>query len=465
MQCEKPILFQYLSADFNFDHDDSEFIRDKVLLDMLNSRKRCFFSVDPLAQSNMSESLLEMIDKERKADELDLAYDFHLNRTLSFDYLFTRGYLKRTRSQTRVDTFNKLRSLGYKVRTNIVRCRKCRSCLALASKELGLRMAHELESHKEACWLTITYDNDHCDVNKSPALYKLILSLLKKVKTIIHHNPSGVFRKKYTYAQIASWLRKKKGQIKLQPNVLDYFQIQDFLKLFRKSIDRKIRYSVVGEYGEKNGRMHWHMFVYGWQPSDLKVTRRRRSSRDGVKKFCYESPFLTKLWKKGFINVDVGLSSASAYYTSNYCLKKFNAKNSDRAPIFRQSLGLGKDWLVSNLKKILSGDLIDINIPKKDGSCLSFERKKVPVPSSYINFIKRVLDRRKDYDGVSERRLKLREIFYKVADRKVWFSFFLNRSNMALEKAKDYNWKKSVDSALFWVSNCFNDFSRRQLEV
>ena len=51
--------------------------------------------------------------------------------------------------------------------------------------------------------------------------------------------------------------------------ILLYTDVQKFLKRLRKAYRGKLRYFVAGEYGEQTARPHYHMILYGWQPTDL----------------------------------------------------------------------------------------------------------------------------------------------------------------------------------------------------
>lgn len=455
MECESPLLFQRFCRDLDLDLSDEAFVQDSRLIHTLDHRRNVFHKTDP------STAVLNSHLPRTREEFLE----YSTERSLPYDPYFGKLYRNVTKKPFRFRDYRDLEEKGFTVKTNLIRCRKCRSCLMLASKELGLRMVHELQAHKEACWLTLTYNDKYCDVTKDPTYFISLLDKIKEQKSLLNNSQDPITREQARVTLKA--LKAEKNKIKRNPNVLDYDQIQDFLKNLRNHVQRKynkkIRFSVVGEYGTKNGRMHWHMFIYGWQPDDLTTSLKDRSSYENTNGKCKVSPFLSKLWHRGFVNVDVGLSAAAAYYTSNYCLKKIDSKDKKK-PIFRHSLGLGRDWLLSNLKKILSGELITFKRPIRNGSSINYETKKVPVPSSYIAFIRRLIDKRKDFEGVSERKKRLREKLFSVASRDTWLAFFVARSKMALERVLNFDWRKVQDSSLFWFKKLYNDPNRRRLE-
>jgi len=95
-----------------------------------------------------------------------------------------------------------------------------------------------------------------------------------------------------------------------------HFQL--FMKQLRKHLDGKgVRYFHAGEYGEENGRPHYHVALFGVDFADKILI----SERDGIK--LYTSPTLESLWGRGFVTIGE-LTYESAAYIARYCLKKVN---------------------------------------------------------------------------------------------------------------------------------------------
>lgn len=93
-----------------------------------------------------------------------------------------------------------------------VPCGKCYLCRLERSKEWSLRMYHELSITPIASFVTLTYDNAHLP-------------------------PNGTLVKA---------------------------DAQKFLKRLRKKVEpNKIRYFLIGEYGDKTQRPHYHAILYG----------------------------------------------------------------------------------------------------------------------------------------------------------------------------------------------------------
>lgn len=96
-----------------------------------------------------------------------------------------------------------------------VPCGHCIACLTNRRTDWTIRLLEEFKANNEkAIFLTLTYDDEHIPFNEDAiaSVYKV--------------------------------------------------DIQHFIKRLRKKIDRKIRYYVVGEYGTKTYRPHYHAIIF-----------------------------------------------------------------------------------------------------------------------------------------------------------------------------------------------------------
>lgn len=94
----------------------------------------------------------------------------------------------------------------------LVPCGQCMNCRLQKREEWVMRVLHESESWDSCLFLTLTYSNDH----------------LPKDETLIKSDLQKFFKR----------LRKRLGK-------------------------RKIKYFACGEYGEENGRPHYHCIIFG----------------------------------------------------------------------------------------------------------------------------------------------------------------------------------------------------------
>lgn len=149
-------------------------------------------------------------------------------------------------------------------------CGKCPVCIKKRALEWSTRAKHELSLHKENCFITLTYDDDHLKSN-----------YIDEVKT--------------DFKNFIKNLREK---------------------LYRQNRTRKkIRYMVSYEYGTKKKRPHCHAILFGYSPSDQVKTRNAPSGFP-----LFESKFINDIWKKGYHSLGEA-NVKTAYYIAAYALK------------------------------------------------------------------------------------------------------------------------------------------------
>lgn len=142
-------------------------------------------------------------------------------------------------------------------------CQKCILCLKKRASEWALRAQHEISLHKENCFITLTYDEYHLPTREN----------MKKA-----------------FKQFMDSLRKK-----IHP--------------------RKIGYIVSHEYGEKKKRIHHHVLIFGYQPTDMVYLK---TTPKGNKLFTAKE--IKSIWKHGFHNIG-DANGKTAYYIASYALK------------------------------------------------------------------------------------------------------------------------------------------------
>lgn len=168
----------------------------------------------------------------------------------------------------------------------LVPCGKCLACRIAKRSEWSMRMLHELDSFDDACFITLTYNEDNLPSNGS---------LIKA-------------------------------------------DLQKFWKRLRKSLgDRKIRYFACGEYGDKFGRPHYHAIVFGLslRPDDRQLVR--NSWRFGLVHFGLAQPD----------SIRYVAQYVDKKYTGDLAFREYEATG--REPVFKvSSLGLGRDFVDRN---------------------------------------------------------------------------------------------------------------------
>ena len=181
-------------------------------------------------------------------------------------------------------------------------CGKCIGCRKARINEWCTRLQHELEYHKDSCFITLTYSDKWLPLCKS---------ICKQI-------------------------------------------LQRFLKRLRKELgDTKIRYFACGEYGKREDRPHYHLVVFGFVPclDDLYVA----CIKEGRK--YYGSRTILRLWPYGFNTVGT-VSPASIRYICKYVQKVFFGELAEKVyagrlpPFALQSKGIGRTYCIQNRDRL-----------------------------------------------------------------------------------------------------------------
>lgn len=121
--------------------------------------------------------------------------------------------------------------------------------------------------------------------------------------------------------------------------------IRRFIRKLRRALDQpNLMYFACGEYGELNGRPHYHLIIFGYFPHDA-VLKEDVKSKSGFE--VYESKFLTDLWDKGFVEVN-NFSQDTAFYVAGYV----NKKTGNYDGFLNMSRGIGYEYMSTHVKQL-----------------------------------------------------------------------------------------------------------------
>lgn len=180
-------------------------------------------------------------------------------------------------------------------------CGKCWGCRLRYSRDWAIRMTHEAQLYEDNCFITLTFNPESLEA------------------------------------------RGHRG--------LDKTEFQKFMKRLRFEYDHKIRFYHCGEYGEQNGRPHYHAILFNhWFEDSEKLCK------VGGNQY-YTSEKLAKLWPYGF-NVIGQVTWESCAYTARYVTKKMTGEGTDEkytdpetGEVYDREYctqsrmpGIGKDW-------------------------------------------------------------------------------------------------------------------------
>jgi hypothetical protein len=186
--------------------------------------------------------------------------------------------------------------------------------------------------------------------------------------------------------------------------------VQLFMKRLRKYYTGKsIRFYLCGEYGDKTGRPHYHILLFGHDFADKKLYSENRGNK------LYTSETLESLWPYGHCPIGQ-VTEQSAAYVARYIMKKINgdmaedhyhAVDSETGEITKikpefstmsRRPGIGSKWFEQNHHDLYSrGYYVDSN------------GKKYKIPKYYDKMLEE-FDQFKFLD-VKEKREELAELF------------------------------------------------------
>lgn len=239
-----------------------------------------------------------------------------------------------------------------------LRCGMCRGCKADHAREWAIRCYHESQLHNRACFITLTYSTEKLPANSS----------------------------------------------------LDKRDLSLFFKRLRDKLDVRIRYFACGEYGEKKGRPHYHVCLFGWRPDNddkLLVAISKKGNRQ------YGSKIISKCWGLGRA-VWTNFDSSCARYTAHYTADKIKGLKKDEpdpetglrpyeiidrdgviwklCPEFQVSSlkpAIGLPWLEKNYREVFPADSVVMDGREYPPPRYYFQWLKKNVPALYEKVAKK----------------------------------------------------------------------------
>lgn len=171
---------------------------------------------------------------------------------------------------------------------------------------------HEAQQHERNSFLTLTYSDETLAARRQ-----------EREPTVPCTPPS----KNASPEDIASYSSYLASSLRRSDSLYPR-DMQLFMKRLRKELttlrgSAKVRFYLVGEYGDLFGRPHYHVALFGEDFSDDR--KQWRTSGDYP---IYRSSRLEKIWTHG--NSEIGaLTYDSAAYIARYVMKKINGKKAD----------------------------------------------------------------------------------------------------------------------------------------
>ena len=255
-------------------------------------------------------------------------------------------------------------------------CGQCVGCRLERSRQWAMRCIHEASLYENNCFITLTYNDENLPYDGS--------------------------------------LNKK--------------HFQDFMKRLRKKFSESpIRYFHCGEYGEKNGRPHYHACLFNFDFLDRKFFKEHRGSR------LYVSETLDMLWQeKGFCSIGE-VTFESAAYVARYIMKKVTgdeaAKHYERVDTNTGEIinlvpeyttmsrrpGIGKEWFERFHGDVFPSDSVIVRGRRCKPPRYYDGIYEISDPEEYERLKRERREKlNRIYDDTSPRRLRARETVKKA---------------------------------------------------
>ena len=234
-------------------------------------------------------------------------------------------------------------------------CKKCIACKVARTREWSVRMLHEMSSHEVSVFATLTYSEDNIPSNGS----------------------------------------------------ISKSELQRFFKRLRKR-GCSLKYYASGEYGEQNGRPHYHAIIFGLSLKDRLV--------------------IEDAWRLGIVHLGT-VTYDSCRYVAQYIDKVYYGDMikqiyGDREQPFQLfSKGLGKNFILKN------GDYL-----REKKGC-TVRGVEVGVPRYYKNKLELEMDR---VESVHDTAYFQNRISLSEKTRNVWLEEWKK------EIAKNYQREKNI---------------------
>lgn len=256
---------------------------------------------------------------------------------------------------------------GKNTREVQVRCGQCIGCRIDKRDGWAVRCYLESKMHAENCFATLTYDEEHYPMHGS----------------------------------------------------LVYRDAQLFLKRTRKALG-PFRFFIVGEYGERLQRPHWHILFFGMRPFDCRKSNWMRSKSD-----VYTSEVLGQCWGKGQHSIGE-VTFQSARYCATYTTKVITGQLAEqhyrrvdertgeevmvRPEMARMSLkpGIASGWFDKYYPEIYTHNAVIVNGSKKRIPEYFDDRLAIAAPELYDEIVEKRTKEVK-HEEQTRQRLAVRE--------------------------------------------------------
>lgn len=241
-------------------------------------------------------------------------------------------------------------------------CGKCVGCLRDRARQWSIRCVHESKFYEQNSFVTLTYNDKNLP---------------------------------------------KDGSVSVE-------HMQKFFKRLRKKLGPegpKIRYFLVGEYGKKLGRPHYHIILFGYHFPDRLHWKTTRAGHN-----TFISKELSELWPYGFHYIG-SVTGMSVAYAARYTMKKvyglgakehYGEKKPEFAIMSRGRKdgikGLGQQWYKKYKTDVYPEGVLVFDSVKQTPPKYYDRIYQTENPESYEQIVQKRIDRatRRRYNSVKD---------------------------------------------------------------
>lgn len=214
-------------------------------------------------------------------------------------------------------------------------CGHCISCRLEYSRQWANRMLMELEYHEKACFITLTYDDDHLPDRGRDFLLDEYTGEVYRSSSLVK-------------SDLQSFIKKLRNKHRFE---------KDFY----------VRYYAVGEYGSKSFRPHYHMILYGYDFPDKVIFKKSPLGNS-----YFVSDELSYLWPYG-LHIVTDVSWDTMAYCARYVTKKLTGTAAQvyefenvipEFSLMSRRPGIGRQYYDDHKKEIFDDQEICLSTPK-----------------------------------------------------------------------------------------------------
>lgn len=178
-------------------------------------------------------------------------------------------------------------------------CGQCVGCRLERSRQWAVRCMHEAQMYDHNSFITLTYKPE-------------CLPMIFNTPTLVLDH----FQK---------FMKRLRFSAKGLTPIVNPYPASDFIPDGPCThVHWPIRFFHAGEYGEKNGRPHYHACLFNYDFPDKYDPFKSPSGQT-----LYRSKFLEELWPYGFSSIGT-VTFQSAAYVARYIMKKQNGKSAEK---------------------------------------------------------------------------------------------------------------------------------------